>query len=310
MGEVRATGAVLAAPENFVDVTACMLCGSEERTEKFREEPFTVVECSGCGLVYVTPRLKPEVLPEVYGEEYWRSGAPKERGYADYRQQAPLYLKTFRKRFDLVERFLGRTGRALDIGCAAGFFLKVLKDQGWEVDGVELSPEIARHAREEYGLDQIFVGELEASPYPERSFDLITMWDVVEHVSEPLPFLEKAVSLLADDGIVILETQNVNSRFAQRLGPKWHHYKHLEHLYHFSPATIEMLLGQAGLEIVHNTSKYGGKHVSIGFIRERATRLHPAMKVLMLPLAPFNALSFYVNVHDEMIVVARRKKTG
>lgn len=301
-------GAALRNPENFIEVESCILCSSTERTEMFREEPFAVVKCSGCGLVYVTPRLKPEVLPEVYDAEYWRSDSPKERGYADYRRQASLYLKTFRKRFSLVDRFVEGKGRALDVGCAAGFFLKVLQDHGWEVAGVELSPEIARHARESFGFDQIHVGELATAPYAPESFDLITMWDVVEHVPEPEPFLAHAVRLLKPDGCLILETQNVDSGFAKRLGPKWHHYKHLEHLYHFNPATIKLLLARVGLEIVHATSKYGGKHVSVGFIRERATRLHPAMRVLLLPLVPLSGMSFYVNVYDEMIVIARRKK--
>lgn len=297
---------VLAHPENFDEIDQCMLCGSAERSEMFRDEPFRVVRCSECDLVYVTPRLKAEVLPQVYNEDYWSSRSPKERGYADYRSQAPLYLKTFRKRLGLVERFTKQPGRALDIGCAAGFFLKVLHECGWRVDGVELSPDIAKHAREAYGFEQVWIGELETSPFEAKSFDLITMWDVVEHVPDPVPFLQRAAELLADDGCLILETQNVDSKFAKRLGPKWHHYKHLEHLYHFNPTTIAKLLAKVGLEVVHNTPKYGGKHVSIGFIRERATRVHPAMKMLMFPLAPLNAVSFYVNVRDEMVIVARK----
>ncbi len=107
---------------------------------------------------------------------------------------------------------------------------------------------------------------------------------------------------------LILETQNVDSRFAKRLGPRWHHYKHLEHLYHFNPKTIERLLDQAGLEIVHLTPRFGGKHVSLGFIRERATRVHGVMKYLLAPLAPLSGMSFYVNMRDEMVIVARKKK--
>ncbi|MCB9890587.1 MAG: class I SAM-dependent methyltransferase [Planctomycetes bacterium] len=297
-------------PANFSAVEQCTLCGGSKSTEQFREGPFRVVRCDDCSLVYVTPRLRHEVLPEVYNEDYWSSKSPKERGYADYRSQAPLYLKTFKKRLALVERFRDQTGHALDVGCAAGFFLKILHDAGWKVEGVELSPAIASHARDVYGFEQVHVGPIETANYAEKSFDLITMWDVIEHVPEPIPFLETTLSLLKDDGIFILETQNVESKFAKRLGPKWHHYKHLEHLYHFSPKTIERLLDAVGMEVLHLTPKFGGKHVSIEFVRERAVRVHGAMKWALLPLAPLNKMSFYVNMKDEMIVVARKKRSG
>lgn len=305
---VEARQDLLGDDANFEPIDTCQLCGSHERTEKFRDGVFQVVECSQCGLVYVTPRLKPEVLPKVYDENYWSSDSPKEAGYADYRSDGALYLKTFEKRYELVQRFTDGEGRALDIGCAAGFFLKTLHDRGWHVDGVELSAEIAAHAQQEFGFDDIHVGTIETSPFQKGSYDLVSMWDVVEHVPEPLPFLQESVSYLKDDGILILETQNVASKFADRLGPKWQHYKHLEHLYHFNPTTIEMLLEQAGLEILENTSRYGGKYVTISFIRERATRVHPAMRFALLPLAPFNKMSVYINPRDEMVIVARKKK--
>ncbi|PIE25713.1 MAG: hypothetical protein CSA62_00110 [Planctomycetota bacterium] len=293
---------------NFEPIRSCTLCACEESREKFREGIFRIVECCNCGLVYVTPRLRPELLPRVYDENYWSSDSPKEAGYADYRSDAKLYLKTFERRYALIERFTKGKGRALDVGSAAGFFLKTLFDRGWHVDGVELSAEIVEHAKREYGFQDIHVGTIETSPFNKGSYDLLTMWDVVEHVPEPLPFLKESVSYLKEDGILILETQNVASKFAQRLGPKWQHYKHLEHLYHFNPSTIERLLDQAGLEILENTSKFGGKYVSISFIRERATRLHPVMRYLLLPLAPFGKMSLYVNPRDEMVIVARKKK--
>src|SRR5687768_7221202 len=89
------------------DITACQLCGSGERTLAFAEPPYQVYRCAGCGLVYVTPRLDRDALREVYGESYWRSAAPKSKGYADYLEDAPLYLKTFRRRFRLLRRHLG-----------------------------------------------------------------------------------------------------------------------------------------------------------------------------------------------------------
>jgi len=291
---------------SFEEVAACRLCSGTDRTVRFREGRFSVVECGGCGLVYVTPRLRSEALPEVYGDTYWRSDSPKDRGYADYVADEALYLRTYEKRLRLVERFASAPGRALDVGCAAGYFLKVLGSRGWQVAGVELSPAIARHAREVYGIEDLHVGELATAPFEERSFDLVTFWDVVEHVPDPVALLRRGLELLKDDGYIVIETQNVASRFAGLLGHRWQHYKHLEHLYHFSPATLRLLLDQAGLEAVHQTARYAGKHVSVDFIRERATRLHPVMGTLLAPLAPLKGVQLYVNLFDELIVIARK----
>ncbi len=74
------SGEPLLDTSRFREIDRCALCGSMERSEKFQEPPFHIVECQGCGLVYVTPRLKEEVLPEVYNEDYWSSKSPKTRG--------------------------------------------------------------------------------------------------------------------------------------------------------------------------------------------------------------------------------------
>jgi 2-polyprenyl-3-methyl-5-hydroxy-6-metoxy-1,4-benzoquinol methylase len=294
---------------SFEAVDSCILCGAGERSICFREGCFEVVRCSGCSLVYVTPRLKAEYLTDVYDKDYWKSPSPKDRGYADYVGAQSLYLRTYEKRFRLVRRFAPEPGRALDVGCAAGFFLKVMSDRGWQVAGVELSPEIARHAHEVYGLDAIHTGVLETAPFDPASFDLVTCWDVVEHVPDPVGLLRKVSSLLKPGGHVIIETQNVESWFAKLLGPKWQHYKHLEHLYHFSPRTIRLLLEKAALELCHQTARFGGKHVSLGFVLERAVRLHPTMRFLIRPLSPFKNLHAYVNPLDELVVVAEKPTT-
>lgn len=286
-------------------VRACALCGSAERSRLFREEPFSVVRCRECGLVYVTPRVPPEHLPALYDASYWRSEAPSQRGYGDYLGDAPLYLRTFRRRMRLLRRFLPETGRALDVGCAAGFFLRVLRERGWEVHGVEPSPTVALHARREAGLD-VHEGGLETAPFPPAHFDLVTFWDVIEHLPEPVEALRRAAGLLRPGGTLVLETQNVESPFARLLGRRWHHYKHLEHLYHFGRGTLPRLLREAGLEPLHATARYAGKDVSFAFVRERVSRLHPAATRLLAPLAFLDGRAIYVNPGDELIAVARK----
>ncbi len=295
-------------PADLVEVSTCQVCGSGRSELKFEEAPFSVRRCVDCGLVFVSPRLTAEALHrDVYSEQYWRSDRPREHGYADYAKDEPLYLKTFRRRRGLVARHCPEPGRVLDIGCAAGYFLRVMQAEGWDVLGVEPSP-IAERAASHLGQDRVWHGTLDSAPAdrcPPGSFDLVTMWDVIEHVPDPQQLLREAKSMLAPGGTLILETQNVDSRFASMLGKRWHHYKHREHLYHFNPDTVQRLLGQSGFEVVDNSAAFGGKYVSFAFIAERAARLHGAVSFLLKPLALLKSANVYVNLRDEMVVVAR-----
>lgn len=298
--------------EALIEVESCQVCGGTQAREMFRDPPYRVLRCQDCSLVYVSPRHADDALHKIYGEDYWNSDSPKTRGYASYAEEAHLYLKTFRKRSRFVKRFVpGQQLRVLDIGCAAGFFLQVMQEQGHEVRGIELSSDIAEHAVEALGADRVHVGTLETllenpkTGFERHSFDLITLWDVVEHVPDPQSFLRQARELLRPDGVLILETQNVDSRFARALGSRWQHFKHEEHLYHFNPSTIRTLLDQTAFELCHNTPAYGGKYVSFGFIAERASRIHKLFGLLCRPLNLLKRVSIYLNLKDEMVVVAR-----
>jgi len=292
-------------PESAWTEVACGLCGGRERRLKFEDGPFSVVTCSACDLTYVTPRLDPGALIDnVYNEGYWTSEAAKERGYTDYRSDEPLYLRTYRRRLKIVRRHFPRPGRVLDVGCAAGYFLRVMQEAGWSVTGLEPSDAIRPHAARLIGEDNVLAGLLGEADLEPGSFDLVTMWDVIEHIPDPVAAVKEVGSLLAPGGKFLIETQNVDS-FAQKvLGKRWQHYKHAEHIYHFNPKTLRNVLQRAEFRILENTPWLGGKYVSLGFIAERAGRLHPILSTLLSPLSLFRKAALYVNLFDEMIVVS------
>lgn len=263
--------------------------------------------CVACGFVWVSPRLEDAELLSLYNSErYWRSESPGAVGYGDYRADAPLYLRTFRRRLERALRDGPREGRALDVGCGAGYCLEVLAERGFDVYGVEVSETIAREAMARVGAERIHVGTLETSPHGPGSFDLVTMWDVVEHVVDPRALLERARRVLRPDGLLVLETQNVDSLFARLLGRRWHHYKHDEHLSHFSPASLSRLLQETGLRVDAVTPRFAGKYVSAAFVAERSGRLHPTLARVLEPVGRLaGRRGVYVNVMDEILVLAR-----
>jgi 2-polyprenyl-3-methyl-5-hydroxy-6-metoxy-1,4-benzoquinol methylase len=299
-------GDALPAPAGMRDVP-CLFCGESDERLRFRSGPFRVVECGRCGLVYVNPRLPAERLHEMYQEEYWSSARAKEFGYTQYLHEGPLYQRTYRLRSRVIRRYKPHPGRVLDVGCAAGFFLSVMAEQGWETTGIEISAPMVAYAQQALSLPDIRRGDILGLDLPERSYDVVTLWDVIEHLEDPRPHLRRAAAVLKDDGVLVLETQNVASRFARLLGHRWQHYKHEEHLYHFDPASLARLLDDCGFALLENTPRLGGKYVSMQFVVERVGRLHPVLTTLASPLRLLRGTSIYLNFRDEMVAVARKR---
>ena len=301
-------GLAASLPKSALSSVDCGLCGGAERELKFTDGPFSVVTCTDCGLTYVTPRLSDaSLIDEVYNEGYWRSDAAKDRGYTDYRSDQELYVRTYRRRMSVIRRHFARPGRVLDVGCAAGYFLSVMREAGWQVTGLEPSDAIRPHAEELLGKENIRPGLLGEAGFESGSFDLITLWDVIEHIPDTREALVEIRRLLAPGGRLLVETQNIDSIAAKLLGKKWQHFKHAEHIYHFNPKTLKRLFDSAGFEILENRPWLGGKYVSMGFVAERVGRLHPIFSTLFAPLKLLKNRAVYVNLFDEMIVVAKAR---
>lgn len=222
----------------------CNLCG--ENRFKIREEaepPFKVLQCLGCGLVFVHPFPETAGLATHYDESYYKDwiGAQKEKR-----------TKMWEKRLNGLEKRCPK-GRLLDVGCGNGAFLEQARKKGWTVNGTEYSPYAAGYARDVLGLD-VFRGELFEAGYKGASFNAVTMWHVLEHVTDPKRYLKEVFSVLKPSGLLVLAVPNVNDllmKAAYRLF-KFKRYRLFSkndrelHLYHFSPKTIKASLEAAG----------------------------------------------------------------
>jgi SAM-dependent methyltransferase len=288
----------------LVTARRCPVCAGERFRTALEEPPYRVLRCRECGTGVVSPRAAD--LESIYAAgSYWRSPSPRTLGYADYRAAEPLYVNTFRRRLSYALRHGPSAGAALDVGCAAGFCMLALRELGFEAHGVEVSETIASHAIETLGFDTVHIGTLQSAPFAAGAFELVTMWDVIEHVADPGTLLARARELLRPGGLLVVETQNIDSAFARALGRRWHHYKHAEHIYHFTPASLGRLLEAAGFTAITMTPRFGGKYVSLDFIAERAARIHPLLSTALEPLRRLDSVSLYINVMDEIVATAR-----
>jgi len=225
----------------------CLLCRSTEHSVVFVELGIDVLRCRACGHVFST----------FEGEEHYDGYFGHGRIQAGPRH---AYWNEAHERMyaDFARRFLaGRSGRLLDVGCGLGYFLAQLRGlAGWELAGCEISASAVEFAQTRLGLAGVRCGQVQAAGLEAASFDVITLWDVVEHLKKPDPLLAHLRTLLAPGGILFLHTPNARAqlfkaRLKRRLGgmrPGTHYLEARDHLHLYSRATLARLLERCGFE--------------------------------------------------------------
>jgi len=155
----------------------------------------------------------------------------------------------------LLREFRGRhilpwrgEGKVLDVGCGSGGNLKNLRDQGWDVYGIEISELAATHARNLVG-GQIHTGTLETAPFGHEMFDMIFMSHSLEHLYSPLDALQRVHALLKDDGLLVVSVPNMNSLEAKLFGRWWFEWDPPRHLYHFGKRSLTALFERTGFKV-------------------------------------------------------------
>lgn len=194
-----------------------------------------LVQCAACGLFYVRPRLRWELILEGY------------QGGSDlnFVSQVAFRERTFERCLDRVEAVAKPPGRrVLDIGAAGGSFLAVARKRGYQPIGCEPSAWMCGFAKDHYGLD-LHPGTLFDLPLAEGSVDLLTLWDVLEHTPDPRAVLDRARSLLAPGGLLVLTYPDYGSLAARLLGARWP-FLLTVHLFYFNRNTMGELLKRAG----------------------------------------------------------------
>ncbi len=230
--------------ELATELVPCALCGCDATVPLAWNDGLHVVRCRSCSLVYVNPQPTEAAIHRYYSAKELAA----QESWSSYFEHTPQQLAAlWTSRLADVARWTdGRVPRLLDIGCGWGDFLHFACGRGWQVSGFEFSRSVARVAQEKYGL-AVRVGSLEEMGFPEQSFDLITMWHVLEHLRDPLGALARIEKLLAPGGVLALEVPNLN--FLVRKSWRYPMSRTL-HLYHFSAVTLGALAERAGLQVL------------------------------------------------------------
>jgi len=239
-----------------MEKTHCDLCGANDADTVYANaawrqpvpDGLELVRCRQCGLMYLNPRPSWDEIGAYYSADY----APFRPAIEDERLGLMRWVRRrkLNQRRRQIEHYSGlKSGRILDVGCATGLFLHEMAHAGWEVAGVEPIASAADYARQRLHLD-VFQGLLAEAPYPHRSFDVVTFWDVLEHTLSPTAELAHAASLLRSGGLLAINVPNWHSLDRRIFGPYWIGLDPPRHLYVFTRPTLTALLEKSGFRLL------------------------------------------------------------
>jgi SAM-dependent methyltransferase len=249
----------------------------------------------------VNRRFTPQKLAEIYQEPYFQGGE-----YVDYLGDKRAHQKTLEGHSRIVRRHVAPGGRILEVGCAYGFFLELIRDAYPGSVGVDVAGPAVEHART-LGLD-VREGDLLTIPFSER-FDAVCLWDTIEHLPDPVAVVGKSVSLLAPGGHLFLTTGDFGAWLARLQGRSWRQIHPPTHLFYFTRRALTELCADVGLDVVRMGTVTVHRRLhsvlrAVAHHRTAAGRL--AVWLERHAPAAWQQCCFPLNLGDTLYLVARR----
>jgi 2-polyprenyl-3-methyl-5-hydroxy-6-metoxy-1,4-benzoquinol methylase len=217
---------------------------------------YRIVQCRRCGLVYTDPRRRPADILKDY------EAVVDSRYLAERDGRIATFRRNIRPLEEMIPSHNGH--RLLDVGAHVGVFVEVAQERGWDAWGLEPSLWAVERGRQR-GLNMI-QGTLRDAELDSESFDLVTMWDVVEHLFDPAAEIHQVARLLKPGGIFCVHTIDIDSPFARLMGKRWPWLVEM-HLYFFSPKTLGALVEKAGLQV--ESCRVQGRYLHLGYLLSR-----------------------------------------
>lgn len=222
-----------------MEYVCCNLCESDDTATLYERPDLKLVRCRRCDLNYLNPRQKQQDLQKKYSHDYSAGYIAKE--------------KSKRKRAKKIIRNILRhktTGNFLDIGCSAGFILNEARARGFETYGVDISPLGLNYAKDILKL-KVYEGDLENSKFPEKFFDVITLYNLIEHIPDPLKLLKEIARVSKKGALIEIWTPDIGHWRAKLRKERWNNI-FPEHLYYFTKPTLCKMLEKSGLALLKN----------------------------------------------------------
>lgn len=266
-------------------IEPCPVCGHEgarewlQAPDRFhgRQKKYTLARCPACSLVWLSHPPKPTEMHLHYTDAYHKLiSAAGENSPGRWRDR----MQTLGQ--------CKQSGALLDLGCSSGGFLGCLQGDSWKLYGIEMSADCARRAEARTGA-HVFVGDIPDAPFPPESFDVITCFDVLEHLYEPRQVMAKVREWLKPDGVFYVQVPNVDSAEARVFRSYWCGLELPRHLFHYSPASLSHLAKSVGLQEISLATR---RNAAVGVnIRYFCDDLFRAVGISRIPMAYLGAPS-------------------
>lgn len=297
---------------NKLNITECPLCGNtqfkhENSCKDFYAtgEQFEILSCDNCGFKFTQNAPVESEIGAYYDSPDYISHTNIKLGLMNilYHNVRRHMLK---KKADLVTRESRRQkGRLLDVGTGTGYFAITMKLMGWKVKAIEKSESARKFAKENFELNVLPDGALDT--LAAKSFDVITLWHVMEHIEKLNPLWKRLYELLDDKGTLIVAVPNSSSYDAQKYGDDWAAYDVPRHLWHFTPTTMEQFATKHGFIMCgRHPMPYDGFYVSIMSEKNKKSKLAFLKGMWIGTKAAINAMGRKDN-SSSMIYIFRKK---
>lgn len=277
----------------------CNLCGGSKATLLLTKYGNRIVKCVSCGFIYVNPQPDWSQIKEFYGECYFKIEKfkqlpPGTSGYRDCLETRELFGNYFRQKLDLIEEKISRRAKILDVGCSLGFFLDEARKRGLETWGVEISDYPATFAQNKLKLN-VFKGALKKAKFKQNFFDVVTIFQTIEHFPNPRESLEEVGRILKSGGLLVITTPDIESFYTKLLGKKSFQFDHQEHLFYFCRKTLTKLLEKAGFRkiVIKRDSVW---FMLVDDVLERFNHFYPEFCFLTRPTRQLVSKTFLAKI--------------
>jgi 2-polyprenyl-3-methyl-5-hydroxy-6-metoxy-1,4-benzoquinol methylase len=228
----------------------CILCGSSQRSLIYTKDEWKVYKCDNCGLGILNPLPDGDELTALYQKDYFLSHYDNELVLDSPEMEKRLSQQKHRLRFF---RKFKKKGKVLDVGCGCGYFLLACRKKGYDVAGIDISPDAAAYVNKELNIP-VYTGEFSNIELPDKTYDVITMWHSLEHIDDPFLCIQNARKWLKDKGILVIDVPNHDGYDARKLSQKWSQWDLPFHFHHFTPRSLALLLEKHSFTIIRKKS--------------------------------------------------------